>query len=159
MPWWPIYGLRKMLTERRHPDALVKMVTAPATTRPFRHSLFVFVMDAGCSNALAFELTALESPQYNIHRFGIYLTDSPRHADILLLLGRPTRMMLVPLQETIAQLPQPFCIVTIDDNPGDAMLEPYPSLPNHVCALEGIPAPKELLDLFIDLAIPKQKRP
>ena len=115
-------------------------------------------MDIGCSNALNFEITALEAPQYNIHRFGIYLTDSPRHADILLLLGRPTRMMLLPLKETIAQLPQPFCIVTIDDSPGDTTLEPYPPLPNHICALEGIPGPKELLELFIDLAIPKQKR-
>lgn len=124
----------------------------------FRHSLFVYVIDVGSSNALNFEIIALESPQYNIHRFGIYLTDSPRHADVLLVLGRPTRMMRMPLQETITQLPSPFCIVTIDDCPEDTTREPYPTLPNHICALQGVPSPSELLTTLIDLAIPKQKR-
>jgi hypothetical protein len=156
MQWWPLYGLKRQLTENRPFAAPF----GPAVTPPriFRHSLYVYVIDVGSSNALNFEISALESPQYNIHRFGIFLTDSPRHADVLLLLGRPTKMMLAPLQETIAQLPAPFCIVTIDDCPDDPGRSPYPPLPNHICAVEGVPAPSEILSLLLDLSIPKRKK-
>src|SRR5690625_2603010 len=111
MQWWPLYGLRKRWTEKRY-------YLSPASVRTmhqrlFRRSLFVYVIDVGSSNALNFEIDALEAPQYNMHRFGIYLTDSPRHADILLVLGRPADNMLEPLMETISQLPEPFGIVTI----------------------------------------------
>jgi Ni,Fe-hydrogenase III small subunit len=112
----------------------------------------------GSSNALNFEINALESPQYNMHRFGIYMTDSPRHADVLLILGRPTKAMLQPLQETITQLPNPFCIVTIDDCPEDLSLSAYPALPNHAAELKGVPDPAQILGLLLDLSKPKRNR-
>jgi hypothetical protein len=65
--------------------------------------------------------------------------------------------MLPPLQETIAQLPEPFCIVTIDDCPEDRE-RVYPDLPNHIGVLEGIPSPAQILGLLLDLSIPKRKK-
>lgn len=157
MSWWPLYGLQKKLSEKAISPSPVELLSPPA--RLFSHSLFIYVLDVGSSNALNFEISALESPQYNIHRYGIYFTASPRHSDVLLLLGRPTQRMLAPLEETIRQLPHPFCIVSIDDWPGDTTRQPYPDLPNHICALEGIPTPTALLGLLLDLSMPKRKRP
>jgi len=155
MQWWPFYGLKRQLAESR--EFASPLPPLRATPRIFRHSLFVYVIDVGSSNALNFEISALESPQYSIHRFGVYLTDSPRHADVLLVLGRPTPAMLPPLKETIAQLPEPFCIVTIDDSPED-FERVYPDLPNHIGALEGIPSPSQILGLLLDLSISKRKK-
>lgn len=124
----------------------------------FNRSLFVYVIDVGSSNALNFEISALESPQYNIHRFGIYMTDSPRHADVLLVLGRPTSEMLGPLLETITHVPEPFFIVTIDDASGDCALHDYPKLPNHVAEMKGVPGPSQILGLLLDLSKTKRKK-
>ncbi|HVS97754.1 MAG TPA: hypothetical protein VHE54_14770 [Puia sp.] len=154
MQWWPFYGLKRQLAESREFASPVPPMRA--VPRIFRHSLFIYVIDVGSSNALNFEISALESPQYSIHRYGIYLTDSPRHADILLVLGKPTAAMLPPLLETVSQLPEPFCIATIDDCPEDRERS-YPDLPNHICALEGIPSPAQILGMLLDLSTPKRK--
>jgi hypothetical protein len=148
--WWPLYGLKKKWTEQK--DYSSPVSAQAAHDRLFQRSLFVYVIDVGSSNALNFEISALESPQYNIHRFGIYLTDSPRHADILLILGRPASAMLEPLRETISQLPQPFGIVTIDDCPDELPLNAYPALPNHTAMLKGIPEAGDILGLLLQLS-------
>lgn len=156
MKWWPLYGLFRKLTERA-------TYQTPLTLNVFqrgmfRRSLFVYVIDVGSSNSLNFEISAMESPVYNIHRFGIYLTDSPRHADLLLVLGRPTAPMVECLEVTISHIPRPFGIVTIDDSTDDLPLFPYPELPNHVAALEGVPSAAEILGLLINLSGTKTKQ-
>lgn len=155
MRWWPLYGLTKRLTERKEYNAPV--TATPVHPGLFNRSLFVYTIDVGSSNALNFEISALESPQYNIHRFGIYMTDSPRHADLLLVLGKPTKAMLDPLLETISQLPTPFGIVTIDDSIDEFAMCEYPELPNHVAAVKGVPNPSEILGLLLDLSKTKRK--
>ena len=155
--WWPLYGLKRKLTERKEYVSSVKLRLS--TTAVFKRSLFVYVIDVGSSNALNFEISALEAPQYNIHRFGIYLTDSPRHADVLLILGHPVKAMINPLKETISQLPKPFYTITIDDNPNDAGTGEYPTLPNHIAAMTGVPSPSQILGLLLNIAKIKRKQP
>ncbi len=155
--WWPLYGLKRKLTERKEYVSSVKLRFSTAGI--FNRSLFVYVIDTGSSNALNFEISALETPQYNIHRYGIYLTDSPRHADVLLVLGHPVKIMTAPLKETISQLPKPFYIVTIDDNPNQPDAGEYPVLPNHIAALTGVPSPSQILGILLDIAKIKRKQP
>ena len=145
MTWWPLFGITRRLTEKRRysTEASVKPVG-----RLFRRSLFVFPIDVGSSNALNIEVAALRTPQYNIHRFGIFFTDTPRHADLLLVLGRPTAKTLGPLEETISQLPRPFGILHL--------YEPFPpasrfmetELPNLIARIEGVPSAEELLGIL-----------
>ena len=156
MKWWPLYGLSKRLTEDK--KYISPVAVAPLHPRLFNRSLFVYTIDVGSSNALNFEISALESPHYNIQRFGIYMTDSPRHADLLLVLGRPTKLMLACLQETISQLPTPFGIVTIDDSIDEIEMCDYPELPNHVAALKVVPNPSEILGLLLDLSKSKRRK-
>ena len=156
--WWPIYGLRKKLTEKK--DYVSPVSLPEKKTKIFNRSLFVYSIDVGSSNALNFELSALESPQYNIHRYGIFMTDSPRHADLLLILGRPVTQMLGPLKETLSQIPEPFYTVTLDDHqPGLQEVNDYPELPNHIASLTGVPSPSEILGLLLEIAKIKKNLP
>jgi len=149
MRWWPLFGLSRRLTEK---NAYQSDVDATPLPRLFRRSLFVYAIDAGNSNALNVEIAALRSPQYNIHRFGIFFADAPRHADLLLVLGRPTRQTLAPVEETIAQLPRPFGIVhiyepiTVSDQFVDL------ELPNLLARVEGRPGAAQLLGLLLKVA-------
>lgn len=155
--WWPLYGLKKKLTEGKEYISSVKLNLIPE--RIFKHSLFVYVIDVGSNNALNFEISALKSPQYNIHRFGIYITDSPRHADVLLILGQPVQNMIAPLMETVMQIPRPFYTVTINDFPERPGGIELPNLPNHIAEVKGIPEPSEILGLLLNIAKNKKRQP
>ena len=80
---------------------------------PLRRSLFIRHVDAGSCNGCESELGALDSPYYNLHRFGFSFTPSPRFADILLVTGTVTYPMIEPLRETYRAMPDPkFVIAT-----------------------------------------------
>ena len=87
--------------EERRPPA------APAETRGFRRSLHVRHVDAGSCNGCESELQALVNPFYNLHRLGIFITPSPRFADLLLVTGPVTDAMLEPLKATYDAMPEP----------------------------------------------------
>lgn len=156
MQWWPIFGLRRRLTEQKEYLSSVKLDMP--LVKIFNRSLFVYVIDVGTSNALNFEVAALESPQYNTHRFGIYFTDSPRHADVLLVLGKPVKAMMQPLEETITQLPNPFFIITVEDGIDTDDMVDYPALPNHVASLKTLHSPAELLGALLAVSRTKRKK-
>jgi Ni,Fe-hydrogenase III small subunit len=111
--WWFPYGFKKRLTEKKDyvSDIEIKNVNSI-----FKKSLHIYVIDIGNNNELCFELNALQAPQYNIHRFGIFFADTPRHADVLIVLGPATEKMIEPLKETINQLPKPFGIILIESS-------------------------------------------
>lgn len=79
--------------------------------RPLRRSLFIRHVDAGSCNGCESELGALDSPYYNLHRFGFSFTPSPRFADVLLVTGTVTYPMLEPLKETYRAMPDPKFVV------------------------------------------------
>ncbi len=109
---WAIYGISRKLTEKIKRSRYNTKSVAPI----LKKSLHVFPIDVSNDNSLNLEISALAAPQYNIHRFGIFFSDSPRHADILLVLGKVSKKMIEPLKETVNQLPEPFGVIVIDDN-------------------------------------------
>lgn len=111
LKWWPVWGLTKRLTERK-PYATELMVET--REKIFKSSLHIYPIDVGNANDLNFDIRAIQAPQYNIHRFGIFFADVPRHADVLLVLGRPTEMMVPVLMETISQMSEPYSVVAIE---------------------------------------------
>ncbi len=56
-------------------------------------SLHIREVDAGSCNGCEVEIHGLNSPVYDIERFGIHFVASPRHADMLLVTGPVTRNM------------------------------------------------------------------
>jgi len=140
MVFWPYHGVIQRLTEKS-----VYRTSVPVRTlgRQFRRSMHLFVVDAGCDNMLNFNIAALTAPQYNTHRFGIYFADTPRHADILILLGPPLSALHDAVAATLAQAPKPFGVLLVGGAPEMApQQEPVEST-------SGTPQPgsfRELID-------------
>ncbi len=75
------------------------------------HSLHIREVDAGSCNGCEIEIVGLNSPIYDIERFGIHFVASPRHADMLLVTGPVSRNMEVALRKTYAAVPEPRLVV------------------------------------------------
>lgn len=79
----------------------------------FRRSLHIRHVDAGSCNGCESELQALNNPFYNLHRFGIFFTPSPRFADLLLVTGPVTYAMRGPLLRTYEAMPTPRWVMAV----------------------------------------------
>lgn len=155
MKWWPIWGLTRRLTERTR---YAKDMTVPSASRIFRKSLHIYPIDVGNANDLNFDIRALQAPQYNIHRFGIFFADVPRHADVLLVLGRPTEKMVPVLLETVNQMPGPYSIVSIESErdrrdivgQGGVDIDNL-HLPNLVARIPDYNEPRDVIAVLLNL--------
>ena len=81
--------------------------------RAFRRSIHVLVVDAGDCGACLNEVKQLNNPYYNMHRLGFFITPSPRHADLLLVVGPGTDHMRVPLKKIYDAMPAPRRVVAV----------------------------------------------
>jgi formate hydrogenlyase subunit 7 len=87
--------------------------SAAASRSGFRRSLHVRHVDAGSCNGCESELQALNNPFYNLHRFGIFFTPSPRFADLLLVTGPVTYTMREPLRRAYEAMPEPRWVMAV----------------------------------------------
>ena len=69
-------------------------------------SLHIREVDAGSCNGCEVEIHGLNSPVYDLERFGIHFVASPRHADMLLVTGPVTRNMELALRKTYDAAPE-----------------------------------------------------
>jgi Ni,Fe-hydrogenase III small subunit len=83
--------------------------------RPRRGSLQVRHVDAGSCNGCEHELGATASPFYDLSRYGIGITASPRHADVLLVTGPVTSRMRGALEEAYRAMPEPRIVAALGD--------------------------------------------
>ncbi len=79
--------------------------------RTLGRSLHIREVDAGSCNGCELEIVALNSPVYDIERFGIHFVASPRHADMLLVTGPVSRNMQLALRKTYDAMPGPRLVV------------------------------------------------
>ena len=79
----------------------------------FTRSLHVMVVDAGDCGACLNEVRQLNNPLYNMHRLGIFLTATPRTADVLLVVGPVSENMRGPLLKTYEAMPDPKRVVAV----------------------------------------------
>ncbi len=90
-----------------HPATPAAKTGSAASPAGFRRSLHIRHVDAGSCNGCESELRALNNPFYNLHRFGIFFTPSPRFADLLLVTGPVTYAMREVLRHTYEAMPEP----------------------------------------------------
>jgi len=76
-------------------------------------SLHIREVDAGSCNGCELEIVGLNSPVYDVERFGIHFVASPRHADMLLVTGPVTRNMEMALRKTYDATPAPRLVVAV----------------------------------------------
>lgn len=81
--------------------------------RAFSRSVHLLVVDAGDCGACLHEVKQLNNPFYNMHRLGFFLTPSPRHADVLIVVGPVTDHMRLPLLKTYEAMPGPKRVMAV----------------------------------------------
>jgi formate hydrogenlyase subunit 7 len=81
--------------------------------RLFRGSFHLRHVDAGSCNGCEAELKALAGPYYDLHRLGIFVAASPRHADGLIVTGPVTQAMREPLLRTYDAMPDPRLVIAV----------------------------------------------
>ncbi len=77
----------------------------------FSHSVHIRMVDAGACDACISEVRQIGKPYYNMHRLGFFITPSPRHADVLLVVGPVSDNMEFPLKKAYEAMPTPKIVV------------------------------------------------
>ena len=83
------------------------------TPRIFEKSLYLYPIDSGTCGACNVEFTTLFSPQYDTNRFKIFMSNTPRHADALVVMGVYTDGMEAVLKEAYDAMPSPKIVIGI----------------------------------------------
>jgi len=81
--------------------------------QPFERSIHICVVDAGDCGACLNEVKQLNNPYYNMHRLGFFITPSPRHADVLLVVGPVTDHMKFALKKVYDAMPTPKRVMAV----------------------------------------------
>lgn len=89
------------------------VTSTPGPLSSLGRSLHVFMVDVGSCNACNLEVLALANPYYDSQRLGIFFTNSPRHADVLVVVGVPTEEMVEPLWRAYEALPAPKAVLAV----------------------------------------------
>ena len=79
----------------------------------FTRSIHIIVVDAGDCGACLNEVKQLNNPYYNMHRLGFFITPTPRHADVMLVVGPVTDHMRFVLQKIYDAMPTPKRVVAV----------------------------------------------
>lgn len=105
LPWDASYEWATYASDE--PSAIRKLEKA------FGRSLHVRFIDAGACSACVSEARQLNNPYYNMHRLGLFVTPSPRNADVLLVSGPVSDAMKLPLRKAYEAMPEPKRVVAI----------------------------------------------
>ena len=82
-------------------------------TLPIKKSVHIFVLDVGSCGACNREISLLGAPQYDFHRLGFFTTPTPKHADVLMVVGELTEDMLPILRESYELMPGPKAVLAV----------------------------------------------
>jgi len=80
-------------------------------------SPWVFHVNAGSCNGCDIELVSVLTPRYDAERLGFRLAGTPRQADIVVVSGPITLQTRERLQRVLAQVPEPYCVVSLGSCP------------------------------------------
>lgn len=80
-------------------------------------SPWIFHLNTGACNGCDIELVALLGPRYDVERFGVKLTGSPRHADIVVVTGPVTTQSRERMLRVLSQVPEPKVVVAVGSCP------------------------------------------
>ncbi|MEM0155846.1 MAG: NADH:ubiquinone oxidoreductase [Thermoplasmataceae archaeon] len=79
----------------------------------FSKSLHIFPLDSGACGSCNMELLSIFSPQYDANRLGIFLVNTPRHADAIVVMGVMTAGMKDALEKAYEAMPEPKLVIAL----------------------------------------------
>ncbi len=74
-------------------------------------SFYLYPVDSGTCGACNVEFTSLFAPQYDANRFKIFMANTPRHADALVIMGVYTDEMESVIEKAYNAMPAPKIII------------------------------------------------
>ncbi|PRR78734.1 Formate hydrogenlyase subunit 7 [Clostridium liquoris] len=80
-------------------------------------SPWIYHLNTGSCNGCDIELMALLGPKYDLERFGIKLTGTPKHADIVVVTGPVTTKSKDRMLRILSQIPEPKVVVSLGSCP------------------------------------------
>jgi len=81
----------------------------------FLKSLWVFHLATGSCNNCDIEALDCLTPRHDIERFGMLLTGSIKHADVLLVTGAVNRQCIPRIKNIYEQMPKPRLVAAIGE--------------------------------------------
>lgn len=80
-------------------------------------SPWIYHLNTGSCNGCDIELVALLGPRFDVERFGVKLTGTPRHADIVVVTGPVTTQSKDRMLRVLSQVPDPKVVVSLGSCP------------------------------------------
>lgn len=96
-----------------HPTKDQNIFTVKRTEKTFRRSFNIFPLDSGACGSCNIEFFSIFSPQYDANRLGIFLVNTPRHADAIVIFGVMTETMKDSLKMAIEAMPEPKLVIAL----------------------------------------------
>lgn len=76
-------------------------------------SFYLYKLDSGACGACNIELGTIFDPQYDANRLNIFMTNTPRHADAIVIMGVYTEGMKDALRNAYEAMPEPKLIISL----------------------------------------------
>lgn len=80
-------------------------------------SPWIYHINTGSCNGCDIELVALLGPRYDVERFGVKLSGTPKHADIVVITGPVTSQSRDRMLRVLSQVPEPKVVMSIGTCP------------------------------------------
>lgn len=80
-------------------------------------SPWIYHINAGSCNGCDIELIALLGPKFDVERFGVKLTGTPKHADIVIVSGPVTAQTKDRMLRVMSQIPDPKVVISLGSCP------------------------------------------
>ncbi|MBF0388299.1 MAG: NADH-quinone oxidoreductase subunit NuoB [Candidatus Omnitrophica bacterium] len=94
-------------------EKLLALEVNQAIVKMFGRSLKLRQVSAGGCNACEADINVLNTPVFDLSRFGIQFVASPRHADGLVVTGPVTHNMRTALLKTYEAVPDPKIVIAV----------------------------------------------
>jgi len=95
------------------PTERLNVPEVKAKVKLFAKSMKLFVIDTGSCGGCNSEVQQLWNPIYDLSRLGVFFTNTPRHADALLVVGILAEGMEKPLLEAYSAIPDPKIVFAV----------------------------------------------
>ena len=83
------------------------------TEPALKKSFYIYKLDSGTCGACNVELGTIFDPQFDANRLNIFATNSPRHADAIVIMGILAEGMREALKNAYEAMPEPKLIIAL----------------------------------------------
>lgn len=95
------------------PTGNQSIYTVKRTEKLLRNSIYLYKLDSGTCGACNVELGTIFDPQYDANRLNIFMTNTPRHADAIVVMGVYTEGMAQALKNAYEAMPEPKLVIAL----------------------------------------------